>query len=288
MIAVLFFSADRVGAYALDLLVKQSGFRFSELYAGGKSAEIVVLGNSRAVNAFYAPDLEGELGRSVFHLGYNGMSTELCEVFLMDYLDRNEKPQLIILEVTNLGVSNDLIKDIKLYAGMSKRLRSFIQREDPKLNKTCSVAHLYRFNSELFLRTLFYIGKSDQSWINSGNIDPAFALNFTPSEQDQSDNLYPTAGANWEALQRIIAECNTRNIELRLIASPYLPAFRNNLIHYESWVDIFQAALPSSELFADYTQALNESEHFADTLHINREGSRALLDSMIQDGVFSF
>jgi lysophospholipase L1-like esterase len=287
ILVVLLFSADRFGSYALDLVVKQSGFRFSELYAGGNSAEIVILGNSRAVNAFYAPDLEKKLGRSVFHLGYNGMSTELCEAIIFDYLDHNKKPSLIILEVTNLGVSNDLIKDIKLYAGLSTRLRSLIQREDPQLNRACAFTHLDRYNSELFLRTLFYTGKSDQAWINSGNIDPDFAINFVPSEEEQSQNLYPITGSNWKALQRLVVKCAAEGIELRLVASPYLPAFRNNLALYDSWVDTFHASLPEADLFYDYTQSLTDSEYFADTLHINRKGSRALLDAMIQDGVFN-
>jgi len=286
VLACLYFPTDRVVSYALDEVVKQSGFRFSELYAGGNDAKIIILGNSRAVNAFYAPDLEEQLEQSVFHLGYNGMSTELCEAVILDYLDYNEEPLLVILEVTNLSVSNDLIKDIKLYAGLSARLRSVIERDDPRLNATCSVAHLYRYNCELFLRALYYIGKSDQAWINSGLIDPDFAVNFIPSESEQSNNLYSTAGTNWDALQGIIEKCHTEGIELRIVASPYLPAFRDNLNHYESWVDAFRAALPAPELFYDYTQSLTDSAHFADTLHINRKGSRALLDVMIQDRVF--
>jgi hypothetical protein len=287
VLACLYFPADRIASYGLDQVVKQSGFRLSKLYSGGLNPDILIFGNSRAVNAFYAPDLKDQLDQSVFHLGYNGMSTELCEAIFLDYLDYNAKPALVVFEVTNLSVSNDLIKDLKLYAGLSPRLRSVIERDDPRLNTICSVSHLYRYNCELFLRSLYYLGKSDQAWINSGNIDPDFAVSFIPTEEDQADELYPTAGTNWDALQRVIKKCNSEGIELRLVASPYLPAFRNHLNDYEPWVNSFRSALTDPELFYDYSQGLSGSIYFADVLHINRKGSRALLDIMIQDGIFN-
>lgn len=79
VIACAFFALDRASGSFLQNLVKESGLRFSKLYQGGQNADIIVLGNSRAVNAFFVPELEKQMDHSVFHLGYNGMSTEICE-----------------------------------------------------------------------------------------------------------------------------------------------------------------------------------------------------------------
>jgi hypothetical protein len=246
-----------------------------------------VLGNSRAVNAIFVPELEKQIDHSVFHLGYNGMSTEICEAIFLDYLDYNETPDLVILEITNLIASNDLLRSLKLYAGASDRIRILTERDDPKLNTVCSIANLYRYNCELFLRSLYYIGKTDQAWINSGNIDPEFASTYRPGARDQGKNIYPVSGNNWEALLRIIEICDGIGADLKLVASPYLPGLRDNLISYDMWRDRFISELPNPDMFHDYTQEIRDFRYFADPLHMNQRGSRELLQIMIEDQVFS-
>lgn len=286
-ISCAFFALDRASGFVLQQLVKESGVRFSKLYRGGQNADIVVLGNSRAVNAFFAPELEKQLDQSVFHLGFNGMSTEICEAILLDYLEYNETPDLVILEIINLSVSNDLLKDLKLYAGMSDRIRVLTERDDPRLNMVCSIANLYRYNCELFLRSLYYIGKSDQTWINSGNIDPEFASTYRPAAEDQAKNIYPVSGNNWEALLRIIEMCEEIGVDLKLVASPYLPELRDNLNSYDMWRDRFTSELPNPDMFYDYTQKLRDFSYFADPLHMNRKGGSELLQIMIKDQVLT-
>ncbi len=286
-IACTFFALDRASGFVLQKLVKESGLRFSKLYQGGQNADIVVLGNSRAVNAIFVPELEKQIDHSVFHLGYNGMSTEICEAIFLDYLDYNETPDLVILEITNLTASNDLLKSLKLYAGASDRIRILTERDNPKLNTVCSITNLYRYNCELFLRSLYYIGKTDQAWINSGNIDPEFASIYRPGARDQDKNVYPVSGNNWEALLRIIEICDGIGVDLKLVASPYLPGLRDNLISYDMWRDRLISELPNTVMFHDYTQKIRDFRYFADPLHMNQRGSRELLKIMIEDQVFS-
>ena len=51
----LFLLADRFLGKVGQKLVVGSEFRFSRLYKGGMDNEILIIGNSRAVNAFFAP-----------------------------------------------------------------------------------------------------------------------------------------------------------------------------------------------------------------------------------------
>ena len=286
VIACAFFTLDRTSGFFLNQLVKESGFRFSKLYKGGQTADIVVLGNSRAVNGFFAPEMEKRTGQSVFHLGYNGMSTEICEAIFLDYLEYNDTPYLLILEITNLSVSNDLLKTLKLYAGMSDRIRTLTSRDNPRLNMLCSITKLYRYNSELFLRSLYYIGKTDQKWINTGNIDSKYASAYRPADEDQVRNIYPVSGNNWEALLRLIEICEEIGIDLKLVASPYLPGLRDNLSAYDIWRDRFMSKLPNPNMFHDYTDKLDDFSYFSDPLHINHKGASKFLQIMIVDQVF--
>lgn len=287
IVAASFLVMDRVLGLGLQALLKQSEFRFARLYRGGLEADIIVLGNSRAVNAFYAPEMNRLLEKDVFHLGYNGMSMEIAELLFLDYLEYNETPELLLLEVTNLNVSNELLKDLKLVSGMSKRLRDAMAEELPNVKAACDLTHLYRFNGDLFLRCLYYLGKSDQAWINSGQIDSGFAASYEPSTSEKNKNLYATEGANWEALLRIIVLCENEDIDLRMVATPYLPNFRRNLPNYETWVGAFKKALPASAAFYDFTDALDSVDHFADVLHINKKGGLNLLQEMLHHGVFN-
>jgi len=286
IVALGFFALDRTIAFGLQHVVRQSEFRFARLYRGGLEADVVVLGNSRSVNAFFAPKMEKELGKRVFHLGYNGMSMEIGEALLKDYLDHNETPELLILEVTNLRTPNDLLKDLKTFSGLSPRLARLMRSDAEQLSVACEVANVFRFNGEMFLRCLYYWGDSDQAWINSGEIDPEFASDYRPSEEDQGNELYTTSGANWRALMAIIEVCREEGIEVRLIASPYLPNFRNNLLNYDQWVNRFKSELPSKTVFFDFTDSLESAESFADVVHINRAGSLILLEEMIEANVF--
>lgn len=284
VIAASFFVLDRTLALGLQALLKQSEFRFARLYQGGIDTDIVVLGNSRAVNAFFAPEMEKTLGKEVFHLAYNGMSMEVAYILVQDFLEHNEPPEFLILEVTNLTVPNGLLKDLKLFSGISERLRHSMGGELPILKAACDMTHLYRFNGELFLRCLFYLNKSDQSWINSGQIDSEFAASYAPSAAERGLNLYPTDGPNWEALMRIIYLCERQNIELKLVATPYLPNFRQNLPDYDLWVKHFRNKLPDPAIFFDFTGALSKDDYFADVLHLNKIGGIELLHIMIRRG----
>lgn len=150
IVAVAFFVLDRALALGLQAILKQSEFRFSKVYQGGVDAEIITLGNSRAVNAFYSPEMEAVLDKSVFNLGYNGMSLEVVEAVFLDYLDNNAKPDLVILEITNLRSSNKLLKDLKLYGGLSRRIRELVNSNFSNIAKICEVTNIYRYNNEMF------------------------------------------------------------------------------------------------------------------------------------------
>ena len=285
-IVAAFLAIDRSIAFGLARLTETSNLRFSKLYTGGLSAELLVLGNSRAVNAFYAPYMEDALDVDVFNLAYNGMSVEVAEALMMDYLTYNAKPKLIVFEVTNLHVNNDLLLELKLYQSFSDGLTQLIRQDEPALANMCLVSHMYRYNSEMFLRALFYMSRSDQTWINSGSIDEQYASEYRPYEADQSANMLKVEGPNWEALMRMISTCEASDIELCLVISPYLRNHVEQIHSYPQWVGTLVEALPDVVEFYDFSDALASSECFADPLHINRKGGELLFEMMRKSGVF--
>ena len=281
-----FLAADRLIAYGLESIVTHSQFPLSVAYRGGHSTDILALGNSRAVNAFHAPSLEKQLGQRVFHLGYNGMSMVVADAVLADYLTHNAAPKTLLLEVSNIGVENDLLKGLSPYMGRSERLQSLLAQDDPQLAFALQLSHLYRFNNELFLRAGYYLNRTDQNWINQGTMTAMQAAQLPPRVETKRDNPYPIDGAGFQALKSIQKQCANKNIRLVLIASPYLPQHLHRWPSYDGWINALQTHLEPGVQLHDYSRLLTHAEDFADAIHMNQNGGQKLVKAMMDDGVF--
>ena len=95
-------SGDRLLSKFMGDLVLKSNFRFSKMFKGSLKHNILVLGNSRGVNLIDIAEASHLTQSSIFNLSYNGLSMELIEAVLMDYLEHNEHPDLIIIEISSL------------------------------------------------------------------------------------------------------------------------------------------------------------------------------------------
>jgi hypothetical protein len=103
-LAALAFAGDRLLASAGSAALHSSELRFSVAARGDLAAEVLVLGDSRAVNSFWTPELERVSGRPAFSLAFNGVRSRprpRC-------LPRPQRaPRLILLEVTNVRDNHD-------------------------------------------------------------------------------------------------------------------------------------------------------------------------------------
>lgn len=276
--ACLFLLGDRVFSAALGHLVSRSEFRFSRLYRGGLDYDVLVLGDSRAVHSVFAPDMSERLCRTVLNLGYNGMSAEIAEAILRDYLDANAPPKAVLIEVSNVLQDNDLLQDLRLYARSPSHLASLMRQEDPWTARWIAVSHLYAFNNEMMLRALYYLGHGDQDWIlgSDNQMSAAFLANLRPE-------LFPTPRsrpAEVAALKRIIGELRARHIEPVLFIAPYYPAYRKFEPDFVAWERGLQRDVGEDNPIMDLSQSVRAAAAFADILHVNFTGSRSILGQL--------
>jgi hypothetical protein len=276
-------AGDRILASFLDTVLLRSGLRFSVLYGGGQKCDILILGNSRGVNTFYAPAIQEATGMSTLNLSYNGMSADVAEALFLDYLDRNRKPQILIVEITNLTHRSELLNDLKLYAPHSERLMGLLRETNPGAVRWVTLSHLFRFNSEMFLRALYYQRGTDQNWINRYQINRAL-LNSTASDNSHELRTFPE---NLAALKRIVSRAQALGIHVRMVVGPYLPAYGKSISNLNQWVEDVGKEMTGSTPVRDYSSAITDVSAFADRMHLNYEGSRALLKRLISDGVFA-
>ena len=277
-----FLAGDRIIASLLDKVVLRSQFRFSLLYNGGQKYDILIMGNSRGVNTFYAPAVQEATGKTTLNLSYNGMSADVAEALFMDYLDRNEKPKLLILEVSNVTHNIELLKELKLYATRSERLTNLFRKNNPNVAFWIEASHVFQFNDEMFLRALYYYQQSDQTWINRYTINPALLQSIQLGRPEKLTAL----PENVAALRRIVNTAKIQHIGIRMVVGPYLPAYGSRLANLHGWAEEVERAVASDIPVWDYSTAVKDTTAFADRLHLNYQGSLVLLKELLRDGLF--
>jgi hypothetical protein len=274
LVAVV-IAGDHLLALGLQQVLVRSQFRFSRIYRGGNDADVVVIGDSRGVHSFYAPALEQMTGLRVLNLSYNSLSPHIAEALLLDYLERNRAPRIVVIEATSTITSGALTPELRTYAGFSPRLAAQYAGVHPVASKMARLFWLFPLNSELFLEGLHYMRRGDQDWILREKMPPGlrgpydrWRLTPLPEEVD--------------ALARIVRMLRERGIEVRLVVAPYAP--NKQPANAQELVDLIEQRTQTRVW--NYVGALPEQDDFADTVHLNERGSRALLGMLVRDGAF--
>jgi len=273
-------AGDRLLAAALQAALPHSQFRFSVAEHGGLPPNLLMLGNSRAVNGLYAPELARWSQLPVLNLAYNGMSTLVAEAVLRDYLGRNAAPKLLVLEVSNVQDPHQLLDGLMCYWSASPALAELADVRSPANRRAASWFHLYAFNGEVPLRALYFARRSDQDWINRYRISDALVA----EARDGPDIELGAKPENLEALGRIGALARERGIPLRLIVAPYLPEYAAHVRNWDAWLERVRAAAGSAERVWDYSRAVSDTAHFADRLHLNEVGGVPFAARLAADG----
>ena len=275
------FAGDHLLAAILDRLVARSGIRFSQLYRGALPPGVLVLGDSRGVTAIYAPRTAAALGVPVFNLAYNGQSTRIQEALLHDYLDHNAAPKLVLIEVTSVQADDELLSELKLDAGRSTRIATLYRGSHPIAYAATTVGHLFRYDSELFLRSLYYLRHNDQAWANSYRMPTDFLQSVV---REEPWRIAPRQ-ENIAALTRMTALLQARGIQVRLFVSPYLPQHLAHLANLDDFVASIGARTGLNVW--NFANAIDDSSAFADRIHLNIFGTGPLLRKMQAAGFFA-
>lgn len=267
-------AGDRGGAALLKRITRDSGFRYSRLYAGKAAADVLILGDSRGVHSFYAPALQKALGRRVLNLSYNSFSTLMLETVLADYLGHNPPPRLVVLEVTNFPRESNVLGNLKPFVGESSRVAALFRREDPRTAAAMDLLHLYRYNSESFLRILYYTyrRRDDQDWILDARAKRAdLDIANDPTGVYLSGSRFERE--NFEAVARLLELSRRHGFEVRFVAAPYWPGFRDRVKDWGGILAYLEQHVTGGRPVWDYSLAVSDPHYFADRVHLNRDGA---------------
>jgi len=281
LIAFIFltFAGDRLGGWLLQNVVADSQFRYSRLYEGTAEADILLLGNSRGLG-FYQPFIEEQTGKMTFNLSYNGLPVDAANMLVQDYLEQYPPPEILVVDITICDRQNaQLLSGFNQYAPYSPRLQNLLQDQVPKSYYGGQVSHLYRYNSEIFQRTLFYYQKPDTDWLIDRSITPELIDSVQTTNLYEID-LHPYLLKN---LTELVTSTQQAGVEVRLVISPYFLPYAKRLQNLEALKKAVEqlTGLP----VWDYSEALEGAAYFGDYQHINKQGSRAFIQLMRVDGV---
>lgn len=273
-IIIAFFALDYLISVNLHKISSASNIRYSRLFNQSINADVIFIGNSRAVNTFYTPYIEKKFGFQAINLAYNGLSAPIMELFIDEYLQRNEVPGMIVLEVTALKSDYDILKNFKQYYFDSDALMLLLKEHYPRIYYASKLSRTFAYNSEYFLRTLYYFNRSDQDWINRYQIKTDFYETLQLSDK-KLEILKTVDKQSMDSLLRIINLCKQHNINFKLVLAPILDKVRNK--------DDIAAYLKNIEdrthlEVVDLSAVINETSYFSDTIHTNEKGAKKLAD----------
>ena len=252
--------------FFVEGLIETSGFRFARLYSKNHiDAEILVVGNSRAVNSFYVPEIKKLTHKKVFNMGYNGMGPRLVEAVLFDYLDKNKKPELVIIEVSNIWQDIGPIRDLRMYTRYSSRLRELDAMNNSFNSRVALYSQIFACNGESLFRLANYIKRSDQDWVNSGSLN----LAEVPKAIDRASKEVKEVAKldNIKIYARIFEGLKTRNIRYCSVIGPYLIDDSAHL----RLLSAIDSCVKGKVI--DHSMVIRDPECFADPLHLNRKGA---------------
>ena len=276
----LFFLGDRVGGYILKSLTEKSQFRYSRLYQQDINADILLVGNSRGL-MFLQPYIEKKTSRTTFNMSYNGMPIDLAEALVGDYLEKNKAPELMLLDVTMCDrMNNQLVAGFNMYSPYSARIRNLIRDTSTTMANAAILTHLYRYNSEVFQRSLTYLNKSDEDWL----LDRRILQNLADDAVNYPEYNITIPEPAMPALNRIIQSAKDKGVKVKLVINPYFPDFADRIMNLAEFKSTVEKA--TGEKVYNYSKSVTDIDGFGDYQHLNKSGARLYIDELIKDGIF--
>lgn len=277
---IVCFVGDRVGGFAFGRLFMRTHFRYADLYAGDLSADVLFLGNSRGVHMFHRPPLQDVSGKRVANLSFNALPATMLPVVLEDYIDHQNAPSQLFIEVTCVGRVNEpgSLSRFTVLADRSLGFNDVLAKHHPKHYWASQISHLYRYNSELLVRSLFFLKKSDQDWMMDSVVDSGWQATLA----DERIRRFERSEVDLESLKSAIAIAEKNGVDVKLILAPYLPGYFALTDSCPEWLDWIEAETGKKVL--DYSLAIEDPAHFADPIHLNPPGAEVLAKKLHQNG----
>ena len=285
---ILFFLGDRIGGYIFHQAIDKSGFRYSRMYRGEANCDLLFMGNSRGLG-FYQPYIEEVTGKKTFNLSYNALPIDLGKVLLADFLEKNNTPKTLVLDVSMTNrIDTTLISGFNVYTPYSEGLSKVVKGAVPNVYYGGKLSHLFLHNGEIFQRAIRYLNNTDEAWLNDrvisdGLISKVHVLHDSivgPFSEDPKviDFIY-------DELNGTVQIAKDKGINVKLVINPFFPLYADKMVNYKEFIQKVETL--TGLKVHDYSKAIQDRDAFSDFQHLNRKGSQQYIDLLKRDGILN-
>jgi hypothetical protein len=278
--AVVVVLSDRAISSGLARLIQISSFRIVELYEGRVDADVIIIGNSRGLN-IDARRLSQASCLRAYSLALNALDVRTMQALMEDYLAQNKKPKLTILEISNLIESDYnyvVAAQLTPFPFPGSKLLSLASEVRDTILPWRTAFHLLRFNSELFFRALYYIGKhDDQDWtgeLGSFSREKIDAYLLANKSRNTSD-------AQLDTLAALVKQLREAEIEPVLVLLPYHPAALARGEWDQQLVQRVGERVGGDNIVFSFARSFQSDSMFADAMHLSRSGKAELVRVLV-------
>ena len=128
------------------------------LFAKKSNGTVLLIGNSRTYRNFDAKFIESKYkSKKIVNLSDVGNPTIKSEVNLKNYFHTIEKPEIVIMEFSNLFNDAEAILKLRPFQGKNKLTNELIRLYYPKYYLIGNIVHLFRYNTAHTIYLLYRV-----------------------------------------------------------------------------------------------------------------------------------
>lgn len=160
---------------------------------------------------------------------------------------------------------------------ISPRIVNLLKTQAPKVFYTSQIFKLYQYNTDFFYRNLYYLTKTDESWINNYKLSSALV---EKTKAMDSFNMQ----INEESVQTLQSFLHKYpNLDVSIVITPYLPIHKSKMKGFDQSIEQLRSHLDVKVY--DYTNVLESEVYFGDRVHTNKDGAIVIAGKMLTEGV---
>lgn len=256
--------------------------KLRETFLGRDTAQLLILGSSRAACQFVPEVFEKQCGKTVWNAGMTGATLPLFRTTLEAWLENHPAPEVVIinLDIHALNDAMDSVFDYPRYLPFlqNEALYNGLCRQDKKFAAYRFVVPyaLAQGNTRLLnaaLRGWLYAPADAQQGyeasVKRGYTGSMYAL-LTRGKASMPSAEY------LDELHVLIALCRAKKIKPVLVIAPLWRERQLRITNYDQLVEALKAeAKKNQAAFFDFSGAAlaGIEEHFTDPAHLNRKGA---------------
>ena len=236
-----------------------------------RKADVLILGPSTANHHFDCQILRDSLGMTCYNAGRDGQNVIYNAMVLDAFLTRCT-PKMVVVEVGSSTLSDvwmDRLNDFNCYYGILKPIDDILDSIATPIDRIKRLSDIYRYNKtwEWLLNAKF-----------SEEVPDLDGYRPMPVNQDAKFRSVKVEGqfvidkTCKHYLDKIISDCQERNIQLLITSSPSL------IVDYGNFLQEMEAYCQKHSVdFLNWngdTAYTNHSELFYDRTHLNENGAK--------------